>query len=170
MGHYQKSNVDKLISILLREEVKDDVFLDLFDKIPERILALYGREYSDQLIPLFQKYSSTLDLIVKNKSFDYAETVAKKMQSIVISTSNINLKAISVECILIAAVDLNRFRAMNVFNKIIVSISNADEAFVISNMLSKNITRYSRIFSQVVREQLHRTIQRQWDNVKSARI
>lgn len=170
MGHYQKSNVDKLISILLREEVKDDVFLDLFDKIPERILALYGREYSDQLIPLFQKYSSTLDLIVKNKSFDYAETVAKKMQSIVISTSNINLKAISIECILIAAVDLNRFRAMNVFNKIIVSISNADEAFVISNMLSKNITRYSRIFSQVGREQLHRTIQRQWDNAKSARI
>ena len=94
----------------------------------------------------------------------------KKMQSIVISTSNINLKAISIECILIAAVDLNRFRAMNVFNKIIVSISNADEAFVISNMLSKNITRYSRIFSQVGREQLHRTIQRQWDNAKSARI
>ena len=84
------------------------------------------------------------------------------MQIVYQSTTDLNLKPIALISILIVAVDLNRFRAMNIFNRLLVSIQNGDEAFVISKALKENIDRYARIYNQVGKEQLPKLIQAQW--------
>jgi hypothetical protein len=84
------------------------------------------------------------------------------MQVLYNSTQDLNLKAIALISVLVVAVDLNRFRAMNVFNRLLVSIKDADEAFMISEALKDNIYRYSRIYNQVGKEQLHKLLQAQW--------
>ena len=84
------------------------------------------------------------------------------MQIIYQSTTDLSLKSIALISVLIVAVDLNRFRAMNIFNRLLVSVQSNDEAFVISNALKENVNRYARIFNQVGKEQLHKLIQAQW--------
>ena len=162
LGMYNKESVDRLINILMLDDVMDEMFLDLFDKLPERILGLYAKEFPEKLLPLVQKHSKILESHVINKNFDYAEIVANKMQIVYQSTIDLNLKPIALISILIVAVDLNRFRAMNIFNRLLVSIQNGDEAFVISKALKENIDRYARIYNQVGKEQLHKLIQAQW--------
>lgn len=162
LGMYNKESVDRLINILMLDDVVDEMFLDLFDKLPERILGLYAKEFPEKLLPLVQKHSKILESHVINKNFDYAEIVANKMQIVYQSTTDLNLKPIALISILIVAVDLNRFRAMNIFNRLLVSIQNGDEAFVISKALKENIDRYAMIYNQVGKEQLHKLIQAQW--------
>lgn len=162
LGLYKKESVDRLINILMLDDVIDEMFLDLFDKLPEKILGLYAKEFPEKLLPLVQKHSKVLERNIANKHFDYAEIVASKMQIIYQSTTDLSLKSIALISVLIVAVDLNRFRAMNVFNCLLVSIQSNDEAFVISKALKENIDRYARIFNQVGKEQLHKLIQAQW--------
>lgn len=162
-GMYNKEHVNRLIGILMLEEETGTAFLNLFDKFPEKLLALYAKEYADLLLPLIQKYSSVVYNNVASKSFDYAEVVASKMQIIYTSSENDELKAEALKSILLAAVILNRFRAMNTFNKIMVAIKKDDEAFVVAKMLGKNLKEYACVFSQIGREQLNPHIQQQWD-------
>lgn len=68
------------------------------------------------------------------------------MQVIYHSTNDYTLKAFSLINVLIAAVDLNRFRAMSVFNRLLLSITDDEEAFVISKALSENMDRYAHVF------------------------
>lgn len=162
IGLYKKESVDRLINILMLDDVIDEMFLDLFDKLPEKILGLYAKEFPEKLLPLVQKHSNILERNITNKHFDYAEIVASKMQIIYQSTTDLGLKSIALISVLIVAVDLNRFRAMNVFNRLLVSIQSNDEAFAISNALKENVDRYARIFNQVGKDQLHKLIQAQW--------
>ena len=161
-GLYNKESVDRLIGILMLDDINDDIFLNLFDMLPEKILGLYAKEFPEEILPLIQKHSIILEHNAVNRKYDYAETVASRMQVLYNSTQDLNLKAIALISVLVVAVDLNRFRAMNVFNRLLVSIKDADEAFMISEALKDNIYRYSRIYNQVGKEQLHKLLQAQW--------
>lgn len=162
LGLYSKQSVDRLINILLMSEVDNDMFLDLYDKLPDKIIGLYVKEFSEIITPLIQKYSNIIKKCILNKHYNYAEVVAEKMQVIYHSTNDYTLKAFSLINVLIAAVDLNRFRAMSVFNRLLLSITDDEEAFVISKALSENMDRYAHVFSQIGKDQLHRFIQAQW--------
>lgn len=162
LGLYSKQSVDRLINILLMSEVDNDMFLDLYDKLPDKIIGLYVKEFSERITPLIQKYSNIIKKCILNKHYNYAEVVAEKMQVIYHSTNDYTLKAFSLINVLIAAVDLNRFRAMSVFNRLLLSITDDEEAFVISKALSENMDRYAHVFSQIGKDQLHRFIQAQW--------
>ena len=163
VGLYHKASVDRLINILMLESQVDDIFLNMFDRVPEKILSIYAKDYPDKLLPLIEKHAQIISKCVIGRSFDYAETVAQKMNLVYQSTTNNNLKACAIKSVLIAAVDLNRFRAMNVFNKLLISIQDNDEAFIIADMLKHNINRYKRIYTQISKDQLHYHIQQQWD-------
>ena len=163
VGMYTKSSVDKMISILMSESVVGDVFLSLIDKIPDVIINLYSKEFVDQQLPLIEKYYTVLKDTVRQKDFEYAEYVSKRMQIVYLATADYELKAIALMSILIAAVRLNRYRAMSVFNKILVSVENESEACYIAKKLDENLCDYKTIYSQIGKDQLHFQIQRIWD-------
>lgn len=140
------------------------LFLNLFDKVPEKILCLFSKEFPEVIEPLLSRYVNIIDEHVVQKNFDYAETVAAKMRKIYLAGDNKNLKIYALKSILCAAVDLNRFRAMDVFNKILISIKLDDEAFIVANMIKENFHRYLKIYSQIPKKELHSIIQCQWEN------
>ena len=100
VGLYHKASVDRLINILMLESQVDDIFLNMFDRVPEKILSIYAKDYPDKLLPLIEKHAQIISKCVIGRSFDYAETVAQKMNLVYQSTTNNNLKACAIKSVL----------------------------------------------------------------------
>ena len=166
VGQYRSQDITALIMLLINIGHTQNVFWELFDKIPARILILCAQEFSDKLIDVLTIYSEIINKSITQKNFDYAEVVAEKMNAIFIATTNASLKQIALKCILCAAVDLNRFKAMDVFNKLLVGIKNSADATLIAIMLNDNLSRYSKVYSQISIGQLHPELQLQWENAR----
>lgn len=163
VGQYRSQDITALLTLLLNIGHNYEVFWELFDKIPSQILILCAREFSHKIIDVINVYAEIIDKRISQKNFEYAEVVAEKMNAIFIATDNAMLRQIALKCILCAAVDLNRFKAMNIFNKILIGIKDSSDAALIAVMLSDNLSRYAKVYSQIPVGQLHPHLQLQWE-------
>jgi hypothetical protein len=65
---------------------------------------------------------------------------------------------VALEIILVAAVELNRFAAMNVFNDLLTSVKDAELALSVVEMLRTNARYYQNVAEQVPPGRLHPAI------------
>lgn len=165
---YEKHNVEALIMLLMGISDDDDFFLQLFDQIPSTLLISIVSDMPADVEPLLAKYGKIIERSVGDRSFSYAETVATKMSMVYKATSNIGIKQGALTNVLCAAVDLNRFKAMNVFNSLLVGVSSQEEALIVADVLKKQLIRYERVYSQISKGQLHPLLQSVWDQASES--
>lgn len=169
-GEYKLKDLQQLIAILTLPAVQAaaDQFLELFDQIPKAVLEVLAESHADDLIPVLQAYVAAIDEEVGERVFPYAEKVAKKMQIIFsITGATPELKGLCLEAVLLAAVKLNRFAAMNSFNSMLATIADDADAMAVRDALTRREERYARICTQVPSISLHPTIRNLRDRLAS---
>lgn len=158
---YRAEEVTKLLDILGNDGVQHDneQFLELFDSIPEEILELVGENFGSQLEPILEHYVSVLDDAVRGRAFSYAEGVALRMNAVFgASGAPPVVKGLAVEALLIAAVRLNRFAAMNSLGVMLTSISDNSVAAAVYDALDRRRDEYTSVCDQIPRLKLHAQI------------
>lgn len=157
-GEYREEDVRTLLGALGNDGVQreNEQFLELLDSIPVELLGMMADNFSPALEPVLEHYVTVLDAIVGGKGFSYAETVAKRMRSVLRATeAPPHLKGLAVEATLIAAVGLNRFAAMEALGEMLVSIKANDVAAAVYDALDRRRTEYAQVCDQVPSLKLH---------------
>jgi serine/threonine protein kinase len=152
---YSRKTLERMLSILANGvQLESDTLISLFDSIPDRLLPLMAKELPDEFTICLQRYASATEKTVGSRAFAYAETVADRMNLVFKATKNPELRKWALLATMYAAVDLNRFAAMGVFNEMIVSLSS-DDSVPIAEALREQSVRYRRLAGMVSRDKLN---------------
>ena len=157
-NEYREDEVIRLLDILGNDGVQRDAeqFLELFDSIPDQILGVMAESFSIQLESVLEHYVQVIDDTVGGRSFSYAEAVARRMKVIFGATEAPPvLNGLAIEAVLIAAVQLNRFAAMNSFGAMLTSIDEDSVAASVYDALDRRRSEYAGVCDQVPRLKLH---------------
>lgn len=145
----------KIIAFVRRQRDSSEKFLEYFDKVPPLVLLSMDAHCSEQFEGLLEDYVAIIKDSVNSYPFPYAETVASKMQQLYMYTKSNHVKACALTAILFAAVDLWRFKAMDVFNRILRNALKEDEVLMIKDVLKENVKKYARLADQLDPVDLH---------------
>jgi len=167
-NQYDDGTVISLLETL--SLVKDDYqsFLEYFHKIPNTLLKVLSNQLENVFGDTLDIYTQNLNEFFDNWGYDfsYAETVAEKMSVIFKSAKKIEFKEIALYNTLVAAIRCNRFKAMDTFDGLLVSIVENDEAIAISGLLEKEIDWYRHLYDRVPKNRLHYLLQPIWEKAK----
>ncbi len=159
-GYYREELCVELLDLLGNNSSDTGLFIEFFDKIPNKIIEILSSQLQDRFEPVLDLYTEKLSTYFQDNwlNFSYAETVASKMSAIFRSTSSVKFKGIAIRNTLRAAIWLNRFSAMDSFNHMIQQIKDSDEAGFISQILLEEIELYRDIADQIADNDLHPVI------------
>jgi eukaryotic-like serine/threonine-protein kinase len=155
---YREEDLQELLDVLANQKVQseNEQFLELFDSIPIRILRVMAELLGASFEPVLEHYVKVVDEEARERAFEYAETVAKKMRAIFAAPdAHASLKAIAVEATLVAAVRLNRFAAMEVLADMLTAVKADDLAAAVYDALDRRRRDYSWVCDQVPSLKLH---------------
>lgn len=165
---YREKDIHQIFSLLALKNVlnDNDQYMEFFDRIPLEILEIMADVYHEEFQPILRAYVTALDNNVTARGFSYAETVARKMRCILRATNaSSELKAFAIEAVLISAVRLNRFAAMDSFNEMLPKIKNNEDAAAVREALERRRDEYSALCEAVPSLKLHPTIRSLRDEI-----
>lgn len=144
---YDSEPVKGMLTSLYLCKGDDEIFLDLFDKIPINLLESPAKEADVTFQMIIKEYSLIMIKLSENfdRDFAYAEIVAKRMKTLYNYTSDIQNKITALRIILKISVAACRYTAMNTFSDILKSITDSGEGIAISLMLKDEIEDYSKL-------------------------
>jgi serine/threonine protein kinase len=156
--HYKK--VCSLFNILLSPKIKEnyDIFKEYFDMIPIKILSIFAKSHPTNIIPLLEFYVDVLDQTVSSSIFSYADTIAQKMSIIFENTQDTTIKSLCIEAVLLSAVRLNRYAAMDSFDSLLIQIQEDVDALKVKEMLMKHHQEYITLCNRIPCIRLHPSI------------
>ena len=157
-GRYDAKDLETFFSVLAQFGEDPDTLLEQFDRIPDTLLSAMASDFSDNLLSVLKSYVNAIDRVVDRYNFAYAETVAQKMKIVFGGSDDPNVKALAVRATLIAAVDLNRFAAMNVFDSLLLAVQRTEDAMALADVLREEMLRYRHLAERVPKSRLHATI------------
>lgn len=163
VGRYRNENIETLIVILLRFVGEPVELIKQFDRLPDEILPVMGKS-SETFPSMLEAYCVALDDVVGGYNFAYAEIVARKMDSVFKNATGTQVKVLAMRATLIAAVRLNRYAAMDIFDEMLTSITADEEAFAVAEMLKENQTLYGLVAARVPKNKLHTAIREAHDS------
>lgn len=158
---YDEDDIRRVLELLNDGRVRadSDQFLAMFDQLPNTVLRLMAEKEVDAFEAVLQNYIESLDAVVSGRSFSYAETVAEKMSRVIHGVGvKPDLKARALEAILISAVKLNRFAAIESFNNLLKSIAQDEDAIAVREMLDRRRDKYKTVCRGVPSLKLHPAI------------
>jgi serine/threonine protein kinase len=165
---YREKDVRTLLAVFNVPELRDDdsQYLELFDRIPVELLKICAEEFSEELLPALERYVAAVEAVVGGQPWSYAEAVARRMR-VIISVPADNPKQISLalEAVLIAAIRLGRFAAMDSFNDLLPDVQDDDDAFEVAEMLRRRKSEYKHLYEKVPAIKLHPTIRKVRDEL-----
>lgn len=166
-GQYDKKMLDEILQIIYSTKDEQPTFFELFDKLPQPVLDICSNQFANDFEPILQEYTNQLldYLQVGRLGFSYAEEVSGKMKRIYANTNRLDFKASSLKNILISGVYFNRFAAMDIFNEIVLSIKDNDEAVAVSEMLRQESDWFESLYEGLPKKKLHVSIQQAIDFV-----
>jgi serine/threonine protein kinase len=132
--------------------------IERFDRLPDALLPFLASEHAAEFVPVLRGYVSALPARVGGYKFDYADRVARRMRRVFLATRQPGLKALALEATLVAAVALNRFAAMDAFNRLLMSVSTVDYALPIAEMLRAHASAYAGVARGAPPDRLHPVI------------
>jgi len=159
---YDPQTVSQMIQLIYSTDDEDE-FIGLFHKLPDALLPVYANHMATEFEPVLIKYSEAIDKNIGGYAFSFADGVARKMQIIYSNATSPNVKRYALVTVLEAAVQLNRFAAMGVFDQILQSVSKDEDAYAIIDGLRDHIHAYSRLYDRIPKKELHPAIQLVWD-------
>lgn len=145
--HLQKIKQDKfnltnetaswLLPILYEYKEKPDLFVKLFHYIPTRFLKNFIAKDDMLCTSILSLYEPIIEDYFRNYSseFEDADKIAASMEAIFTGSNDIQNKTQALKITLIAAVQKNRWDAMDITKEMIEEIKNNEEARVVSEML-----------------------------------
>ncbi|GBG10268.1 putative serine/threonine protein kinase [Paenibacillus agaridevorans] len=164
-NQYDYDNVQKIIQSLFPVD-EPELFLDLFDKIPVKILSLFAGDLATEAEPLLEKYYINIKKRVGDRPYSYADEVTFNMTSVFNYAKSPQIKSYALMSILNAAVRLNRFASMDKFDNLLLSLTSEDDAFAVAATLRDEVSLYRRLYKRLVKSQLHPAIQLVWEQCK----
>lgn len=157
-GGYRQADVQELFNALTSPLIAPDKdqFLDLFFKIPAKVLVVAAEVCEDYLQAVLRTLVEAVDAVVGGKSFSFGETVGEAMQPIFASQhATSTIKSLALEAVLIAGVRLNRYRALEIFDQMLEAVKDDDDAFEVAEMLERRRHEYAQVQHRVTPAKLN---------------
>jgi len=148
---YDKSNIEDIVKTLFVFKDDPDLFFKNFNKIPKPLLGVIGSNLPVLCRELLGIYLPTIDKYFRETKFDFsdAEKVAYAMQPIFNECKEMDIKIISMQITLMTSVYCHRFAAMEVFDAMIQTIKNDQDAVATSEMLRELKDYYRQVADRV---------------------
>ena len=160
---YQAENLKAILGLLLHLDLQrlgPQTVLEFFDRLPREILPVLAGEFPGEFLPPLRAYAGAIQSRVAGFYFAYADAVARRMRSVFVHTRSAEVKTMALQITLIAAVELNRFAAMNVFNSLLTTVKDVDLAIAIAEMLRAYSRHYQKVAEQIPPSRLHPAIRK----------
>jgi len=167
-NRYRQENLEALASLTLPFAEDSKVLLEQFERIPNEVLSVMSRNIPEALRALLSAYCVALEDAVEGFPFEYAEVIAKKMRVVFGEANAPAVKALALRAALIAAVQLNRFAAMDVFDAMLVAVADGNDALAVADMLHEEIDRYRVVANRVPRAKLHLSLRPVYDLLQAS--
>ncbi len=132
--------------------------IEAFDRIPDGLLPALAGALPEDLLPVLRSYCEALRSRVSRANFGYADAVARRMRAIFSASRHAEVKTVALQATLIAAVELNRFAAMGVFNRLLLAVRTADLAVPVAEMLRGHAEYYHEVAKGAPPDRLHPAI------------
>jgi serine/threonine protein kinase len=154
-GRYVQSNLERILTVYCEFTGDSNLLIRQFEQIPNRVLLVIAANEVGPVERVLYLYRDALYEAIDRFDFSYAEVVAKKLNSVFSKSRTPTIKAISVQGTLIASVKRNRWAAMDVFDAMLTSVSDANEALSIADALREYMHLYKQVAERVPKSQLH---------------
>jgi len=156
---YKAENLKEILGLLLHvERLGPRTILEFFDRLPREILPVLAGEFAGEFLIPLRAYAGAIQSRVAGCNFAYADTVAKRMRSVFVHSRSAEVKTTALHITLVAAVELNRFAAMSVFNMLLTTVKDVDLAIAVAEMLRADARFYQKLAEQVPPNRLHPVI------------
>jgi hypothetical protein len=153
---YKSENLRSILALLTQAgRTERDAAIESFDRIPHDLLPVLATEFAGEFLPLLKAYAEAIAARGGRFHFAYADDVARRMRVVFATSRNRAVQTVALRALLIAAVELNRFAAMDVFNSLLRGVKAVDLALPIAEMLRDDAARYRKVADQVPPDRLH---------------
>jgi serine/threonine protein kinase len=156
---YKAENLKAMLGLLLQlDRLPALTIIELFDRIPPALFPVLASEFALEFLPPLRAYAGAIRSRVAHFNFGYADAVARRMRSVFVHSRIPEVKTTALEITLIAAVELNRFAAMNAFNRLLTTVKDPELALAVVEMLRTHARHYQKVAEQVPPDHLHAAI------------
>ncbi len=156
---YRAENVQALLGALAaQDDPEPSTLIDRFDRLPDALLPVLAADFPREFLPVLRALADALPLCVGSFRFAYADMIARRMRSVFLATSDPSLKALALRVMLTAAVLLNRFSAMDAFNRLLMSVSRIEHALPVAEMLRAQSPYFAEAARGACPDRLHPAI------------
>ena len=155
---YSSENLEKILELIGQFVDDDDYYIEQFERISSRLIGIMARMNPELLVRPLEKYCDAVENVIGGYNFAHAEIVAKKMKAAFDAGESPAIKVLAIKATMIAAVKLNRFAAMEVYDGLLKEITTAEVAAPVAEMLRENVYYYRRLAGRVPAARLHAAI------------
>ncbi len=166
-GQYDKTLIAQIIATIRTAEGDQELFFELVDKLPADVVKKIVVDFDADFSHLFYIYDSGIMAYIGNKGFEYAEVIANLMKVVYQSSKDLEIKKNALKINLVTAIYFNRYYAMGVFDDLLLSVKNDQEAAVIATMLMEEAGEFESRVDALPYKDLHPKIREVIDFVKS---
>jgi serine/threonine protein kinase len=156
---YRSENLKAILALLVDlDRLGPRTIIEFFDRIPREVLAVLASEFAGEFLPLLRAYARAIGARVARFDFAYADLVARRMRSVFVHARDVDIKTTALRTTLIAAVELNRFAAIDGFNGLLATVKDTELAIAVGEMLHGHARHYQKVAQHVPSGRLHPAI------------
>ena len=168
-GRYDKTVIAQIIASIRSVEGDENVFIELVDKLPKDVVKKVVADFEADFNHLFYIYANGIMNYLSNNrlGFEYAEVIADLMKVVFQSTKHLEIKRDALKINLVSSIYFNRYYAMGIFDDLLLSIKDDQEASTIATMLMEEADSFSDRIDALPYKDLHPKIRAVVDFIKS---
>jgi hypothetical protein len=153
---FKSENLRSILGLLIQASgLERDAAIESFDRIPDDLLSIMAGTFTGDFLPLLNGYAEAVSARGARFPFAYADNVARRMRIVFAASPSREVRTVALRVLLIAAVELNRFAAMDVLNGLLRNVQSVDLALPIAEMLRAESARYRKVAGQIPANRLH---------------
>lgn len=157
-GRYDTQNLESILEILPQITNGSETYIEQFERIPQDLFPVMAAQMPNQIEMPLEMYCNAIEDVIGGYNFAHAEIVASKMSAVYAGATRPAIKVLALKTILIAAVKLGRYAAMEVFDRLLAEVNSQEMAAPVADMLRENHQYYYRMVGRVSDDRLHAAI------------
>lgn len=159
-GQYEIPNLAALLSALTIISDNSRDYVAAFDRLDSRLYSTLAEYCRADFVRALELYLAAQREVLQAKgAYGYAEVIAEKMRNVFNVTEDVPIRVLALRITLVAAVMKWRFAAMDIFNSMLIRVTEHGAAVAVANMLMDEKARYREVAGQMPASKLHAAIQ-----------
>ena len=154
-GRYDTQNLQLILDILPQITDRSETYIEQFERIPHGLFQVMAEQMPNQIERPLEIYCDAIEDVIGGYNFAHAEKVADLMSAVYSGAIRPAIKVLALKTILIAAVKLGRFAAMEVFDRLLQDVNSQEVAVPVAEMLRENRQYYDRMIGRIPENMLH---------------